>query len=101
LDGRHGVIQGYKVLFHKSEDYPSELNLGLPETKLTNERELILHGLRKWTNYSVSVLAFTSVGDGKASVSIICRTDEDGKNKSSRIIIRRQSHKIIVISLPS
>ncbi len=49
------------------------------ETKLTTERELNVHGLERWTNYTVSVLAFTAAGDGKLSEPLICHTDEDGK----------------------
>jgi len=36
--------------------------------------------LRKYTNYTVVVLAYTSVGDGVLAKPIFCRTDEDGKN---------------------
>ena len=36
-------------------------------------------GLEKYTDYEFEVLAYTSVGDGPNSSSIIERTKEDGK----------------------
>lgn len=49
------------------------------ETKVTNALRTTLLGLFKYTNYSVSVLAFTQSGDGVRSASVFCRTEEDGQ----------------------
>jgi hypothetical protein len=49
------------------------------DTKITASSETILHGLHKYTNYSMMVLAFTSGGDGVKSVPIHCQTEQDGK----------------------
>ncbi len=76
LEGCHGVVQGYKVEIMGLLDSVDPTN---PDTKITAERELILHNLRKWTNYSLTVQAFTVVGEGSISTPILCRTDEDGK----------------------
>jgi hypothetical protein len=38
----------------------------------------VLTSLRRFTNYSVQVLAFTRVGDGVTSKPITCTTEEDG-----------------------
>lgn len=46
---------------------------------MTTEPGSTLHGLFKYTNYSVQVLAFTRVGDGNISSPIYCRTKEDGE----------------------
>ncbi len=39
--------------------------------------ETYLHGLLKATNYSIRVLSYTATGDGLASPSIFCSTEED------------------------
>ncbi|XP_035706898.1 Down syndrome cell adhesion molecule-like protein Dscam2 [Folsomia candida] len=83
LEARHGAVQGYKVdvlvVGGQDEGGPgSEAESGDQiETKVTTERDLVLHGLRKWTNYSVTVRGFTVVGDGAVSTPLLCRTDED------------------------
>lgn len=47
------------------------------EIKRTSSAETFLHGLRKYTNYSVQVLAYTAAGDGRRSNPIYCLTEED------------------------
>ena len=49
------------------------------ETKLTTELSTELHGLQKFSNYSVQVWAFTKAGDGVKGRPIFCITEEDGK----------------------
>lgn len=39
----------------------------------------ILENLLKFTNYSIRVVGYTNIGDGKASNEINCTTLEDGK----------------------
>lgn len=50
------------------------------DTKITSSSETILHGLKKYTNYSMQVLAFTNGGDGVRSSQIHCQTEQDGEN---------------------
>lgn len=47
--------------------------------KRTSSVETYLHGLLKFTNYSVRLLAYTSVGDGVVSDTVYCATEQDGK----------------------
>lgn len=47
---------------------------------ITASSETILHGLKKYTNYSMEILAYTSGGDGVRSNIIHCQTDQDGIN---------------------
>ncbi|ODN04431.1 Down syndrome cell adhesion molecule-like protein Dscam2 [Orchesella cincta] len=68
------------------------------ETKLTTERELSVHGLRRWTNYTISVLAFTAAGDGKLSEPVICHTDEDVPSPPSSIKALVSSRRSILVS---
>lgn len=49
------------------------------EIKRVTSTDTYLHTLRKYTNYSVQVLAFTNAGDGKRSPPVYCMTEEDGK----------------------
>jgi len=49
------------------------------ETKVTSSLKTTLQSLARFTNYSVSVLAFTAGGDGVRSDPLLCRTEEDGK----------------------
>lgn len=48
------------------------------ETRKTTALTTVITGLRKFTNYSLQVLAFTKVGDGVHTATIYCQTDEDG-----------------------
>lgn len=50
------------------------------ETRKTTALTTVITGLRKFTNYSLQVLAFTKVGDGVHTATIYCQTDEDGKS---------------------
>ena len=49
------------------------------EVKRTSSVETYLHGLLKFTNYSVRLLAYTSVGDGVVSDPVYCATEQDGE----------------------
>lgn len=49
------------------------------EVKRTSSSETYLHGLYKFTNYTIKVLAYTEAGDGVMSDHLFCRTEEDRK----------------------
>lgn len=49
------------------------------QTKVTSMQRTTIPGLRKYTNYSITVLAYTARGDGVRSDPIYCQTEEDGK----------------------
>lgn len=38
-----------------------------------------LAGLTPWTNYTITVAASTRAGEGMASHSLVCTTDQDGE----------------------
>lgn len=42
------------------------------------EEQVLLQRLEKWTQYRITVSAFTVIGAGPESEPLICRTDEDG-----------------------
>ncbi|XP_049771417.1 Down syndrome cell adhesion molecule-like protein Dscam2 [Schistocerca cancellata] len=71
-----GVIQGYKVIY-RPVITDSTLQIAGSEVKRTASLETYLHGLLKFTNYSVRLLAYTNVGDGVLSTSVFCMTEQD------------------------
>lgn len=67
-------MRGYKVSYIASEDiYEKE-----PQVVKSTNQYLTIENLKKYTNYSVWVLAFTKVGDGVKTKQMYCRTHEDG-----------------------
>lgn len=52
------------------------------DAKITASSETILHGLKKYTNYSMEVLAYTSGGDGVRTTPIHCQTEQDGNSRN-------------------
>ncbi|KAB7494490.1 Down syndrome cell adhesion molecule-like protein Dscam2, partial [Armadillidium nasatum] len=74
LSSVQGVIKGYKVMYGPSDQWFDE---EAKDTKITGSTETHLHGLQKYTNYSLQVLAFTSGGEGVRSSVIHCQTDQD------------------------
>ncbi|XP_060838241.1 cell adhesion molecule Dscam2 isoform X12 [Rhopalosiphum padi] len=74
LSTANGVIKGYKVIYGPSDSW---FNESTKDTKITVSSETILHGLKKFTNYSMEVLAFTAGGDGVRAPRIYCQTEQD------------------------
>ncbi|KAG8327859.1 hypothetical protein J6590_009662 [Homalodisca vitripennis] len=73
----HGIIQGYRLYYEPTEDMQDVTQV---QTKITTALTTKLHGLLKYTNYSIEILAFTRVGDGAKSERIYCRTKEDANS---------------------
>ncbi|XP_045126213.1 Down syndrome cell adhesion molecule-like protein Dscam2 isoform X49 [Portunus trituberculatus] len=74
LETVQGVIKGYKVFYGPSDVWYDEES---KDIKITPSTETHLHGLQKYTNYSLQVLAHTSGGEGVRSQPIHCQTDQD------------------------
>ena len=74
LADQNGKILSYTVTY-------TALPKGSPETKVVNASttEVILTGLKEYTNYSISVFASTAKGDGNITAPIIVVTDQDSK----------------------
>lgn len=73
----NGILQGYKVLYIPLSDNYKLHDGTEKDTKITPSLDTILHGLEKYRNYSVQVLAFTRVGDGVKSPAVFCSTLQD------------------------
>ncbi|XP_046991954.1 Down syndrome cell adhesion molecule-like protein Dscam2 [Schistocerca americana] len=71
-----GIIRGYKLIYRPviSDSRPRTTG---NEVKRTTGFETYLHGLQKFTNYSVRLLAYTNAGDGVLSSPIFCTTEQD------------------------
>lgn len=63
------------------------------DSRKTTDLTIVLSGLRKFTNYSVQVLAFTRIGDGVESKALYCQTEEDGKIISEFFFLKEAFHK--------
>ncbi|XP_066139979.1 cell adhesion molecule Dscam2 isoform X2 [Euwallacea fornicatus] len=72
----NGNIQGYKLTYEPVLDEYLRAN-DVMETRKTTALITVITGLRKFTNYSLQVLAFTKVGDGLMSIPHYCQTEED------------------------
>ena len=56
--------------------------------------QVILRGLKKYTNYSIFVFASTAKGDGNASDPITVTTDEDSKLLNALKCLTMQKIKV-------
>ncbi|XP_072556107.1 receptor-type tyrosine-protein phosphatase S isoform X3 [Paramormyrops kingsleyae] len=82
-ESQNGALVGYSVRYQAAGaeagagplDEPAG-PLDEPAVAPTSE-QLLLQGLEKWTEYQVTVAAFTSMGSGPESQPLLCRTDED------------------------
>ena len=52
----------------------------IPQVVIAPKRNITLTGLKKFTNYSITVFASTTKGGGNRSEPIIVITDEDSKD---------------------
>ena len=71
---QNGIIPTYTVTYRA-------LPAGILQTAKVRapSTQVTLRGLKKYTNYRISVFASTLKGDGNASDQIIVTTDEDSK----------------------
>jgi Down syndrome cell adhesion molecule len=91
----HGDIQGYKVSYEPTNilnDYTNR------ETKVTSSLNTVIHNLQPFTNYTVQIQAFTKAGEGVASTSLICRTEESAPDAPEKIKTIVTGENSVVIS---
>lgn len=72
----HGTFDSYKVYYHWSyiPDKPAD-DIAF---KMTEDNEIVLHGLKKNALYAIRVLVTSLSGDSTLSDVIRCKTDTDG-----------------------
>ena len=74
---RNGEILGYKIIYQalpSGDSITKEIN-----ATGDNEQETTLDNLNEFTNYSIRMLAFTSVGDGPLSAAVLVQTQDDSE----------------------
>ena len=69
---QNGDITAYKVVYNKVDQDAETIEVG------ADERSYILQALSKYTEYEISIVACTVVGDGPPSDTMTIRTAEDG-----------------------
>ena len=77
----NGINQGYKIEAMRPDVAASTVTLIVPSntSNMLGQQMAYLEGLAKYTRYSVTVLCFTSRGDGPKTAPVENRTLEDGK----------------------
>ncbi|KAH8369953.1 hypothetical protein KR093_001540 [Drosophila rubida] len=93
----NGLLQGYKLIFEPIIDdiAPSKDEV---ESRKTTALTTVLTGLRKYTNYSIQVLAHTRMGDGALSKPLFCHTEEDVPEAPSDIKVVVSSPQSLYVS---
>lgn len=76
----NGINQGYKVTVTSAGDATETVHVVMSNTSnMVGRQTGHVTGLRKFKEYSISVLCFTAKGDGPKSGAIKAQTLEDGK----------------------
>jgi Down syndrome cell adhesion molecule-like protein 1 len=91
----NGVIKGYKVVYAPSELWFDDKS---KDYKKTASSDTVLHGLKKYTNYTIQILAMTSGGDGVRSAAIFCTTDQDTPDGPTGVKALIMSKESILVS---
>ncbi|XP_072747750.1 dscam family member AbsCAM isoform X4 [Anoplolepis gracilipes] len=93
----NGIIQGYKLNY---EPILADAWRGVDEMEVrkTSALTTVLTGLRRYTNYTIQVLAFTRIGDGVPSTTIYCQTEEDVPGSPADIKVVVSSPQALFIS---
>jgi hypothetical protein len=88
---QNGEILGYKVLV-----VPADAAHGPADAQEINvtpsEHSATVNNLAKWTKYKVWVKAYTRVGDGPLSPTILVTTDEDGMSNTNATLAPPPQH---------
>ena len=95
LVSAHGVIKGYKVVYGPSKTW---YDPATHDTKISSDSHAELTGLKKYTNYSVQVLAFTNGGDGVKSEVYTTTTEQDIPGPPSSVKALAMSEDSILVS---
>ena len=80
---RNGIILGFRVHYKAIGQFVVDTTENVEVVNGSDAVEKVLGSLEKFMNYSITVLAFTSKGDGPRSDVITVWTDQDGKFNGS------------------
>ncbi|KAJ8974837.1 hypothetical protein NQ317_006679 [Molorchus minor] len=93
----NGLLQGYKLTYEPVLDDNWKGNDEM-ETRKTTALTTVITGLRKFTNYSLQVLAFTKVGDGVLTAPMYCQSEEDVPGSPADIKVAVSSSQSLKVS---
>ena len=74
---QNGVITMYEVLYTPLETFGGAIG---PRTVNVTERTASLTELEEYVNYTISIRAYTSIGESPYSSETVALTSEDSKN---------------------
>uniref|UniRef100_A0A4W5PZZ4 protein-tyrosine-phosphatase n=1 Tax=Hucho hucho TaxID=62062 RepID=A0A4W5PZZ4_9TELE len=80
VESQNGALAGYLVRYQVVGASVEGGSAGEPMEEpavLPSDGKVLLQKLEKWTQYSVTLAAFTEIGPGPESEPLLCRTDED------------------------
>ena len=83
---QNGVITMYEVLYQPQETFDGSIG-DLTVNVSAPEMSVVLMNLQEYVNYTISVRAYTIVGEGPYSDGIIELTNEDSEYKMCKRII--------------
>ena len=76
---QNGVITMYEVIYQPRETFNEAIG-DLTVNVSAPEMSVVLMDLEEYVNYTISVRAYTIVGEGPYSEGIVELTDEDGNS---------------------
>ncbi|XP_013413706.1 Down syndrome cell adhesion molecule homolog, partial [Lingula anatina] len=91
----NGVLLGFKVLYKPVTPDEDESDAQVITTKNINAD---IHGLEKFTNYSLQVLAYTRMGEGVRSAPIYVRTEQDEPGQPADVKALAMNESSILIT---
>uniref|UniRef100_A0A3P8YD34 protein-tyrosine-phosphatase n=1 Tax=Esox lucius TaxID=8010 RepID=A0A3P8YD34_ESOLU len=80
VESQNGALAGYLVRYQVVGASVEGGGVGEPMEEPAvppSEGRLLLQKLEKWTQYRITLAAFTEIGPGPESEPLLCRTDED------------------------
>lgn len=90
----HGILRGYRVFYSATQHLRANARHAVVPA---NKRYVHLMGLKKFTNYTIQVAAFTRIGYGALSPEVIVSTDEDGMDSLNfnYLFLNLKSHNFL------
>ena len=76
----NGVNLGYVIKAEQSDSTHKMLTVPPDPNDPYNYQTTYMYGLKKFTDYSVTITCYTGQGQGPASTPVHINTEEDGKN---------------------
>ena len=90
----NGINQGYKIKVYRLNEEDADLDITVPSdmSNMLGMQVYNIEDLKKFTDYKLSVLCFTSKGDGPSSVPVLVKTQEDGMFIMEAAVIKALSN---------